>query len=203
MTMIEIYASVLIALITTLFGPLTVSWITHRIARKPKDALVADLIELEKVDAELQDVLDYLQADRVWITQLHNGGHFLHSNKSMKKFSVVYEVTSPGISTVASTLTNIPMTLYSALFKQLVFNKKVIVPDAFATCNTYGLNNIATSSGTVSFYIVGMFDFGTDFLIGMLSLDFLEETELSEDQLEYLQFKVEKISGYLSAKYKK
>jgi len=201
--MIEIYASVLIALITTLFGPLFVTWVRHRIVKKPKDALVGDLIELEKVDIELQEILDYLNADRVWITQLHNGGHFLHSNKSMKKFSVMYEVTSAGISTISSTLSNIPMTLYSALFKELLTNKKVIVHDALASCNTYGLNNIATSSGTVSFYIVGMFDFGTEFLIGMVGVDYLEETQLTDEQLEYLQFKVEKISGYLSAKYKR
>lgn len=201
--MIEIYASVLIALITTLFGPLAVAWIRRRVAKKNKDSLITHIIELEKVDTELEEILNHLNADRVWVTQLHNGGHFLHSNKSMKKFSVMYEVTAPGVSTIASTLTNIPMTLYSALFRELVLNKKVIVQDTLAANNTYGLNNIAASIGTISIFLVSMFDFGTDHFMGMIAVDYLEETQLTCEQLDYLHSKAEKISGYLSAKYKR
>ena len=199
----EIFASVLIALITTLFGPLIVTWTRVKFFKKKPDPIAADIIETEKINAELEDILNYLNADRVWITQLHNGGHFLHSNKSLKKFSVVYEADSPGISAISNTLINIPITLYSALFKELVYKKLVIIKNVSnTTSDTFGLNNIASGNGTVSCYMIGMFDFGTEQFIGMFSVDFLDETELDDVQMEYLTAKVGKISGYLSAKFR-
>ena len=86
--MMEIFGSVLVALITALLGPIALIWIKKKLS-KPKDELKIELNEIEKINFEMEDILEYLKCDRVWVTQIHNGGHFLHSNKSMQKFSVV------------------------------------------------------------------------------------------------------------------
>ena len=103
--MMEIFGSVLVALITALLGPIALIWIKKKLS-KPKDELKIELNEIEKINAEMEEMLDYLECDRVWVTQIHNGGHFLHSNKSMQKFSVVYEVDAPGVSPVSKIFTN-------------------------------------------------------------------------------------------------
>ena len=107
----EIFGSVLVALITALFGPVVLLWVKKKLT-KPKDEMVIELFSIEKITTEIEEVLIKLDGDRVWITQFHNGGHFLHSNKSMQKFSVVYEVDGPGILPVSTVFTNIPISLY-------------------------------------------------------------------------------------------
>ena len=73
----EIFGSVLIALITALFGPIAILWVKKKIT-KPKDEIQVELFSTEKITSEIEEILEKLEADRVWITQFHNGGHFLH-----------------------------------------------------------------------------------------------------------------------------
>ena len=97
----EIFGSVLIALITALLGPIAILWVKKKLT-KPNDEIEIELVSTEKITTEIEEVLKKLDADRVWITQFHNGGNFLHSNKSMQKFSVVYEVDAAGTSPVST-----------------------------------------------------------------------------------------------------
>ena len=174
----EIFGSVLVALITALFGPVAILWVKKKLT-KPKDELEIELYSTEKITTEIEEVLKKLDADRVWITQFHNGGHFLHSNKSMQKFSVVYEVDAAGVLPVSTIFTNIPISLYSRCF--------------------YGLKAGAEATGAISSYIVGLFDFGTSKLMGSVGVDFLEPKELTDSEIEYFKTRSERVAGYLSS----
>jgi hypothetical protein len=194
----EIVGSVLVALITALFGPVAIIWVKKKIT-KPKDEVVMELHSTEKVTTEIEEILNTLNGDRVWITQFHNGGHFLHSNKSIQKFSVVYEVDGPGILPVSTIFTNIPISLYSRCFSEMVTSKFIGIPNyGDPNVATFGLKPGAEATGANATYIVGLFDFGTGKLMGSIGIDFLDPTELTNSQIEYLKIRSERVAGYLS-----
>ena len=115
----EVLGSVLVALITALLGPIVILWVKKKLT-KSKDEIAVEIFSTEKITTEIEEVLNKLDADRVWITQFHSGGHFLHSNKSMQKFSVVYEVDNAGVLPVSTIFTNIPISLYSRCFSEIL-----------------------------------------------------------------------------------
>jgi hypothetical protein len=194
----EIVGSVLVALITALFGPVAIIWVKKKIT-KPKDEVVMELHSTEKVTTEIEEILNTLNGDRVWITQFHNGGHFLHSNKSIQKFSVVYEVDGPGILPVSTIFTNIPISLYSRCFSEMVTSKFIGIPNyGDPNVATFGLKPGAEATGANATYMVGLFDFGTGKLMGSIGIDFLDPTELTNSQIEYLKTRSERVAGYLS-----
>ena len=194
----EIVGSVLVALITALFGPVAIIWVKKKIT-KPKDEVVMELHSTEKVTTEIEEILNTLNGDRVWITQFHNGGHFLHSNKSIQKFSVVYEVDGPGILPVSTIFTNIPISLYSRCFSEMVTSKFIGIPNYDdPSVATFGLKPGAEATGAKATYMVGLFDFGTGKLMGSIGIDFLDPTELTNSQIEYLKIRSERVAGYLS-----
>jgi hypothetical protein len=194
----EILGSVLVALITALFGPVAILWVKKKLS-KTKDDVITELHSTEKVTTEIEEVLNTLSGDRVWITQFHNGGHFLHSNKSIQKFSVVYEVDGPGILPVSTIFTNIPISLYSRCFTEMVTSKFIGIPNyEDPSVATYGLKPGAEATGAKATYMVGLFDFGSGKLMGSLGIDFLDPTTLTESQIEYLKSRSERVAGYLS-----
>ncbi len=196
--MMEIFGSVLVALITALLGPIVLIWVKKKLS-KPKDELKIELNEIEKINAEMEEMLDYLECDRVWVTQIHNGGHFLHSNKSMQKFSVVYEVDAPGVSSVSKIFTNIPISLYSRFFIEIMEVKFIGICDYDdSTVATYGLKTGAEATGAKASYISGLFDFGTGKLMGSIGIDFMEPKHIDDDKVEYFRVKSERLAGYLS-----
>jgi len=198
--MIEIFGSVIVALITALLGPAAILWVQKKL-KTPKDELQIEMVSIEKITTEIEDILNNLDCDRVWVTQIHNGGHFLHSNKSMQKFSVVYEVDGPGVLPVSTLFTNIPISLYSRFFIEIMNSGFVEISNYDdPTVATFGLKTGAEATGAKSSYIVGLFDFGTGKLMGSIGIDYLKPTEISEDNLEFFKKKSERLAGYLSTR---
>ena len=196
--MLEIFGSVLVALITAFFGPIAIMWVKRKFT-KPVDALKVELNQIEKINLELEEVLNHLGCDRVWVTQIHNGGHFLHSNKSMQKFSVMYEVNSPGVSSVSSIFTNMPISLYSRFFVEILRSRFIGICDYHnPEVATYGLKPAAEATGAKASYILGLFDFGTGKLMGTIGIDYVEPTHLNDPKVEYFREKGERLAGYLS-----
>lgn len=196
--MMEIFGSVLVALITALLGPIALIWIKKKLS-KPKDELKIELNEIEKINSEMEEILEHLKCDRVWVTQIHNGGHFLHSNKSMQKFSVVYEVDAAGVSPVSRVFNSIPISLYSRFFIEIMRVRFIGICDYDdPTVATYGLKNGAEATGAKSSYISGLFDFGTGKLMGCIGIDYMEPKHINDDKTEYFRVKSERLAGYLS-----
>lgn len=198
--MVEIFGSVTVALITALLGPVALLWIRKKLTA-PKDELKIEMISIEKVTTEIENLLNYLNCDRVWVTQIHNGGHFLHSNKSMQKFSVVYEVDGPGILPVSTLFTNMPISLYSRFFIEIMNSGFVGIPNYDdPTVATFGLKSGAEATGAKSSYIVALFDFGSGKLMGTIGIDYLNPTEITDENLDFFKKKSERLAGYLSTR---
>lgn len=195
----EVLGSVLVALITALLGPIVILWVKKKLT-KTKDEIAVEIFSTEKITTEIEEVLNKLEGDRVWITQFHNGGHFLHSNKSMQKFSVVYEVDAAGVLPVSTIFTNIPISLYSRCFSEILNTKFIGISDyENETIATYGLKPGAEATGARATYIVGLFDFGTGKLMGSIGIDFLDPKKLTDTQIEYFKIRSERVAGYLSS----
>jgi hypothetical protein len=173
-------------------------WVKRKFT-KPVDTFKVELNQIEKINSELEETLHHLGCDRVWVTQIHNGGHFLHSNKSMQKFSVMYEVNSPGVSSVSSNFTNMPISLYSRFFVEILRSRFIGICDYHnAEVATYGLKPAAEATGAKASYILGLFDFGTGKLMGTIGIDFLESTHMNDTKIDYFREKGERLAGYLS-----
>ena len=80
----EYLIPIIIALITAVFGPILVEWIKNLLKSKPEKTPIQEAVELnEIVDTQLDNIMDELDCDRVWIAQFHNGGHFYPTGKSI------------------------------------------------------------------------------------------------------------------------
>jgi hypothetical protein len=197
--MFEMASAVVIAVITTLIGPVIVEYVKSKLASNPIDPIKKELEYSCIINDELESIREDLDADRCWITMFHNGGHYLHGNKSVQKFSVMFETSAPGVAGVGMIFSNIPVSLFSKSIDEMIKNKHIYISDySDATIATYGLKEAATASGTSSSYSVGLFDIISDQCIGTIGIDYLDKTKLNAAQLIILNEKSQRVAGFLA-----
>jgi len=202
MTNLELFASIATAFIVSAIGPTVVEWAKTKFA-KPEainDPVKAELVKSCIIDREIETIMDTLGADRVWISQFHNGGKFLHSTKSIQKFSVFHEVNANGVSPVSHTFRNIPASIYSRAFDELLKNGSIFIADfQDETIATFGLKGGAEAVGTRASYTFALFNLGTNEFMGTLGVDWVKKPkQLKQDQLAYLSAEANRLSGYIS-----
>ena len=98
----EGYFNVIIAFITGVLGPLSVLFLKSYLdKRKKKPDMVHETLRVsELINQKIEHIREEFHADRVWVTQFHNGGNFYPTGKSMAKFSVMYETVNTGVSSI-------------------------------------------------------------------------------------------------------
>jgi hypothetical protein len=199
---IELIGTVLVALITALFGPAAVEYIKLKTSKKEteeSDPVKKELMQSCVIIEEIEEIREHLDADRVWITVIHNGGHFLHSNKSIQKFSVMHEVSKPGVSSIGMIFKNIPISLFSKSVQQQIEGKVINIPNVDdPNVSTFGLKPAFESVGTKAAVSKGLMDIATDSLIGTIGIDFLQPHQLTNEELEYFKLRADRMSGYIS-----
>ena len=85
-------SEIVIAFLTGVLGPILIIYIKHILDKKKKPDIVAEALEMgEVITNKIEEIKEGVKADRVWVTQFHNGGHFYPTGKSITKFSVIYE----------------------------------------------------------------------------------------------------------------
>ena len=135
-----------IAFVTGVLGPLSVIYLKNFLdKRKKKPDMVMDTLRVsELVTTRIEHIKEEFKADRVWITQFHNGGNFYPTGKSMAKFSVMYETVDIGVNSIQTNFHNIPVNLFSKSINQLLVNDVIEIPDfKDESVATYGLKYIA------------------------------------------------------------
>lgn len=150
------------------------------------------------INAKLDTLREEYKADRVWLTQFHNGGHYYPTGKSIQKFSIFYESVSPYADSVKMSFQNIPISLFAGSTNELLQNDMFTIPD-FKEPNkeTYGLHHIADLYNTKSSYHFAVKTIDGKF-IGVLGLDFTKrKTELDNESLNYLLVEASSIGGVL------
>ena len=196
----EEYVGIIVAFITGVIGPTTVIYVKNLLeGRKKNPDMVKETLHVsELINQKIEHIRDEFNADRVWVTQFHNGGNFYPTGKSMAKFSIMYEVVNTGVSSVQSNFHNIPVNLFSKSINQLLHNDVIEVSDfKDETIATYGLKYIAEESGCKSQYLFAIKTIDDRF-IGTLGLDYTKrKTKLDIESINHLMVHATSIGGVL------
>ena len=188
-----------IAFLTGVLGPVSLLYIKHILNKKKKTDIVAEALEMgEVVSNKIEDIKIGVKADRVWVTQFHNGGHFYPTGKSITKFSVIYESVNLGVDSIQSNFHNIPVNLFSKSLNELAKNDVIEIPDyKDVEVATYGLRYAAEETGCKSGYLFAIKSIEGKF-IGVLGLDYTKKkVKLDHDTTNGVMVDVSSIGGVL------
>jgi hypothetical protein len=196
----ENIAGIIIAFISGVFGPISVMYIKYLLdKRKPKPDMVTEALRVgELVSNKLDHIREEFNADRVWITQFHNGGNFYPTGKSIAKFSIIYETVNQNVNSIQSNLKNIPVNLFSRSINQLLSNDVIEIGDfKDETIATWGLKYFAEDTGTKSTYQFAIKTLDDKF-IGTLGVDFTKrKTKLDMESINHLMVHASSLGGVL------
>ena len=190
------------AFLTGVVGPvlyLLISKYLQKEKERKRDKVKENISSVSLISDELEEIREEYKADRVWIAQFHNGGNFYPTGKSIQKFSIFYEVTKAGVSSVSHTFNNIPCSLYPKAFEHMMEGQGIFIPNfSDPKVATFGLKGAAESVGTKSSFLVPLFTLDNKY-IGNIGIDFVgRKRKLTKDDWEHFQIKAGRIAGYLS-----
>lgn len=198
--MFENITGIIIAFITGVIGPILLIYIKSKLdSKKEKPDMVKETLRVsELITSKIEHIKEEFEADRVWVTQFHNGGNFYPTGKSMAKFSIMYETVSPGASSVQSNFHNIPVNLFSKSINQLLNNDVIEIYDfKDESISTYGLKYIAEDTGCKSEYLFAVKSIDERF-IGTLGIEYTKEVKkLDINSINHLQVHASSIGGVL------
>lgn len=187
------------AFVTGVFGPVVVQAIKHWIEykkEKNKD-IIKQTVEVNKdVEDRIEKIREDFEADRIWISQIHNGGHFLPTGKSIQKFSMFYEVVQLGLPSVKYQFQNIPLSLFTKSVEELIKNDMIIIPSYDdPDVNKFGLSDVSSLSGCKSSYLFALKDIYGRY-IGTFGVEYInQETNLEERDIQELSRLASTIAG--------
>ena len=191
---------IVIAFISGVLGPILLLYIRHLLDKKKiKPDMVTDTLRVsELVNQRIEHIKEEFNADRVWVSQFHNGGNFYPTGRSMAKFSIVYETVGPNTNSVQTNFKNIPVNLFSKSINELYNNEVIEIPDFNdEKIATFGLKYVAEESSCKSSYLFAIKTIEDKF-IGVLSLDYTKrKTKLDMESINHLQNHAASIGGVL------
>jgi hypothetical protein len=198
--MFENITGIIIAFITGVIGPILLIYIKSKLdSKKEKPDMVKETLRVsELITYKIEHIREEFEADRVWVTQFHNGGNFYPTGKSMAKFSIMYETVSPGATSVQSNFHNIPVNLFSKSINQLLNNDVIEIYDfKDESISTYGLKYIAEDTGCKSEYLFAVKSIDERF-IGTLGIEYTKDVKkLDINAINHLQVHASSIGGVL------
>jgi hypothetical protein len=189
------------AFLTGVVGPTIVTLIKDYLEKRKlgkKDPVAESLKTNILVDNKVNEILEEYGADRVWITQFHNGGHFYPTGKSIHKFSMFYETITLGTSSVKDYFQNIPVSLFSKSTNYLLENDVIEIADfKDETIATHGLKYVADEYGCKSGYLFAIKSIDNKFL-GVLGIDYTKKRKsLTHDEISDIRVEVTSIGGVI------
>lgn len=196
---VELTVALISSIFTAVVGPIAVHVVKEIIDKKSKkDILKNSLQKNTLVNTKLEEIKEYLKADRVWIMQFHNGGTFYPTGKSIQKFSMFYELVSQDTFSVQSQFQNIPVSLFSKSINYLLEEDIIVIPDfKDETIATYGLKHIADENGCKSAYLFAVKTIEGKF-IGTLGIEYTKKkTNLPQEDINHLLIEATMLGGEL------
>ena len=196
--MITVVTTVMVALITAIIGPIIVNWARLKMEKKSDKTPMREALDASSIiDNQIENILSELECDRVWIAQFHNGGHFYPTGKSIQKFSIFYEKSTPNLPPLLHTFQNIPVSLFPRVLSKVYQDQEIAVDDVSTAEDTYGLEYMTTQFGTKSMCAVGLYSLD-DHLIGVLNISFKESHKITRDEWILIRQKAGVIGTLLS-----
>lgn len=193
-------SEIVIAFITGVLGPILLIYIKHLLGKKKKkpDMVMDTLRVSELINSKIEHIKEEFDADRVWVSQFHNGGNFYPTGKSMAKFSIMYETVGQYGQSVQTNFKNIPVNLFSKSINELLNNDSIEIPDyTDEKIPTFGLKYVAEETGCKSSYLFAIKTI-EDRFIGILSVDYTRDKKsLTSEEIIHLQVHASSIGGVL------
>jgi hypothetical protein len=199
------FIPLIIAFLTGVAGPILLVLVRYKLFRKNK--LIEKRKEEFKHALEVQDLinnsLNKLQQkynlDRLWIGQFHNGGNFWPGNKSMKKMSITFESTAPGIAADIMRMQNLPVSFLSSVLQKLTDNDVTGITVDVYTEEDYALRSFWENRGVQTVYLFPIKCIESDF-IGIFGVDFVKRDGfISEEIYDQLRAEALLLSGYVAS----
>lgn len=194
------FNEIIVAFVTGVIGPTVIFLVKHYFDNKAKTSdMVLDTIAVSNlISNKLDEIKDEIGADRVWITQFHNGGHFYPTGKSIAKFSVMYETVTAGVNSIQHNLQNIPVNLFSKTINELHIHEKICIPNlSDKSHSNFGLDILLEHSKCKSIYLFSIKSISGKY-IGNLGVDFVKKkTELDPESISKLSNYAATIGGVL------
>jgi hypothetical protein len=192
------FTTIAVALITAVIGPAVLEWIKLKFNKQPsKESLMKEAIDLnELVDYQLDNMIEILECDRIWVAQFHNGGHFYPTGKSIQKFSLFYEKVSPSTQSIQHIFQNIPVSLFPKALSKLYKDGELGILNS-TTHENYDLHSFACDYGTKSFYMLAIDDLD-DHFIGVIGIAYNREHKLTKEEWIFIRQKVGAIGSLLT-----
>jgi hypothetical protein len=191
---------VIVAFLTGIIGPIILLLLKYYLNRnKTKPDMVKETLRVsELITNSIEEIREEFKADRVWITQFHNGGNFYPTGKSMAKFSIIYETVNVNVSSIQTNFRNIPVNLFSKSINELLENNTIVIPDyKDETVATYGLKYIAETTDCKSGYLFAIKTIDDKF-IGTLGIDYTKQTmNLSQQSINEIEKHASLLGGVL------
>lgn len=199
---ISIIVTITVCLITAVIGPSVLEIVKNKLKKSDdsNDGLVFEMEADVVIDEQLKVLRDDLDADRIWVTQFHNGGHFYASGMSIKKFSVFYESVSPGTSLIQQQFQNIPTSFFSRSLMEIYEKGEICVIDMEDTnITTYGLRDTARDTGCRSLFLVCLKTPGGKFH-GSFGVEFVKDIHLfTKEEKDKIRSAALYVSGTLAS----
>ena len=194
----ELLAPIVIAIITSVVGPAIVEWVKKRRENKPKDPLGDAIQHNEVIEQQLDAMLNELDCNQIYIAQFHNGGHFYPTGKSIQKFSIFYEVTTPDAPSIKGIFQNIPASLFSKPLALLYEKGEIAVEDTITMSADLGLESFCPNHTYKSVYLLTLTDLDGR-IIGVMGIYYTERKhKITKDEWIFIRQKIGAIGNLLS-----
>jgi hypothetical protein len=199
------FIPLMIAFLTGIAGPILLVLIKHKLFRVNKDLekrkkdFRQSLEIQERINTSLNTLQSKFNLDRLWIAQFHNGGNFYPGNKSMKKMSITFESTAPGIAADIMKMQNLPVSFLSPVLQRLTEDEATGINIDVFTEEDYALRSFWETRGVQTVYLFPIKCLESDF-IGIFGVDFVKRDGFVSDEV-YDQLRAEALllSGYVAA----
>ena len=199
------FIPLMIAFLTGIAGPILLVLVKHKLFRANKDLekrkkdFRQSLEIQERINTSLNSLQQKFNLDRLWIAQFHNGGNFYPGNKSMKKMSMTFESTAPGIAADIMKMQNLPVSFLSPVLQKLTEDDTTGITIDVFTEEDYALRSFWETRGVQTVYLFPIKCLESDF-IGIFGVDFVKRDGFVSDEV-YDQLRAEALllSGYVAA----
>lgn len=199
------FIPLMIAFLTGVLGPILLVFVKHKLFRKErqferrKKEFAKTLETQDLVNTSLNKLQAKYNLDRLWIAQFHNGGNFWPGNKSMKKMSMTFESTAPGIAADIMKMQNLPVSFLSPILQKLTNTDVTGVTIDVYTEEDYALRSFWETRGVQTVYLFPIKCLESDF-IGIFGVDFVKRDGFVTDEV-YDQLRAEALllSGYVAS----
>lgn len=152
-----------------------------------------------QINNKIEETRKQFKADRVFIHQFHNGGHFYPTGKSMQKFSMVYETVGEDTDSIQQNFQNLPITLFMKVISYIYKNGLWILYDYENDRELYNweisqLKNITKSKSSYEFAIKSI----DGRFIGIIGLQYCKEKIiLSSEEISRVVIETSSIGSLL------